>query len=979
MLTTHPPHSATHARAESAGRPGSKGPASASRTRTESAGSAPKRRRATTVSSVGVASAGAYTGAIASAGGVAALRGESAAEDTDEASADSRPLSSSSSMDSHAEGDAGAGTGKKSNASAMAPASSSSSTSSAVAASLPVQPGSVSSAHHRRAPRYHGASSHSYNLLPALGETAQKTDANGRREEGASTEEGSAQPSGKGSSEDPSRRQSFAVRGDVYSRFPSPEPDANGAYPSAGQHSMPFTAEQANAAFAGFSPDYGTNMLPSSTSAADVELAKVRWALHLQPVITFHTSLNADVLVKEVASRLPAYSEAERAFRVYRANVSWMYDVIDDWQGFEREHIAAFYPGAHASTGAPPSASADARHPHALALIFMILSLGTMFDVQRTRADGKPESYFRSAWKLLSLSNAQDQYTIESVQAYHLIGQYLSNRRSGKGADSFMAVLGLTCRHAMSMGLHRDTSDWKEGENAAEAEERRRLFWDLMATDAFRALAWGQPPNLNVEIVTTRFAKAQNGEKEDFHTAKWRIISVLNRILWTCFHLPSVSYDTVLRFDAELRELQRTLLPRLEPNSRDLRGVDLDKASELLREEDEPAIKLMRQELQSRTLAANIEQVLLHLHRPWLLRALQGKVDPAKSPFSHSVLSVQQSSRTLVKICAAVSHRVPRLQVKWVFWAQHSFNAAICQALQVCSAPRSVLVSSVMQDLEEAVAVLDAMRPELDPQTWERRLQLLDTQLDRARMARIHGGAGKSAAKASRRTNTAEAVKSTKELGSLVGAVPRYSTGGSTTATRRGRSATSCETSRTGSAASAPSSSLPPPPPPLLPPTMSSPSIYTQNLSGGTLPPLPGSSPSMLYNSFGGMLPLPPLAATGATPPPSSSALSNPMSSGGGALSSTLSLGGPPSPFSSIVGGRHGSIGSLSGFPTMHNSAHAPFPGASSGGGMEDLAVFAPSDRNQQNALLSGILGEETFESDSGFWMSLLGLSSELH
>ena len=751
--------------------------------------------------------------------------------------------------------------------------------SSVATATLSVQPGSVSSTHHRRAPRYHGASSHSYNLLPALGSEAREKPTESR--EDSNTREGSQA--------EPANRATDLHR-DAYSRFPSPEP-----HQAANTVVAPFTAEQTTAAFAGFSP--------GQPQPASDEVAKVRWALHLQPVITFDSPLSAEILVDEVSSRLPPPEEARRALLVYHYNVSWMYDVIDDWDAFQREHVAAFYPGLYSSEA--NAVPADARHPHALALLFMCLSLGSMFDLQRATGDGKPETYFRCAWKLLSLSNAQDHYTIDSVQAFHLIGQYLSNRRSGKGAESFMAVLGLACRHAMSMGLHRDTSDWKEGEHAAEAEERRRLFWDLMATDAFRSLAWGQPPNLNVDIVTTRFAQPRNGEKEDFHTAKWRIISVLNRILWTCFHLPSVSYDTVLRFDAELRELQRTLLPRLEPNLKDVRGVDLDLASVLLRQEDEPALGIMRQELQSRTLAANIEQVLLHLHRPWLLRALQGKIDPAMSPFSHSVLSVQQSSRTLVKICTAVAQRTPRLQVKWVFWAQHAFNAAICQALQVCSAPQSVLVSSVMQDLEEAVQVLDGMRPGLDGQTWERRLQLLDTQLEKARAARLNPGSGRASAVSASRGS------STKELGSLVGAVPRYSTAASS-----GRSRSSENFAHSNKLPPLRTTAMP-----SLPPT--------------TLPPPPPST-------YGSLSPLPPLSQAS-------------IPTG---LSTTLPAT-PPWPFPTMsTGQRSGSIS----YPNM-----------------DDLAVFAPSDLGQQNALLSGILGEETFESDSGFWMSLLGLSSELH
>ncbi|KDN44940.1 hypothetical protein K437DRAFT_274385 [Tilletiaria anomala UBC 951] len=742
--------------------------------------------------------------------------------------------------------------------------------------------GTLCSAHHSRAPRYLGPSGHSYFL-------AHQQNGNDVMEH--------------------------------FSRHASPEPLPL-SLPADVAGISPLSCEGASSAYLGTKGSGEQATYPGTNATADADrarrLQRVRQAIHLEPVPSVRLRWMHSDLVEELSTRLPPYREAARALRVYRANVTWMWSVIYDCDSFEQDHFQAFYQQHDHLSRSPDTdrapqitKGAETQHPHVLSVIFMVLSLGTLFDVRNSPdSEGKAELYYRCAWRALSLSNYQDSHTVESVQALHLIGQYLCNRKSGKNADSFYPILVSACGLAVSMGLHRDTSEWQEAEEVAQ--ERRKIFWELMATDAFRSLAYGRPTNLNVLHASTNFPQQQlsrpsaphQAAEDDFHTLKFRVVHCLNQILNACFHR-SVSYDTVLHYDAELRELQRSVPSSMRARTvlfQSTRTSDLDAASESLRHSDAKALNAMRQELQSHTLAANIEQALLHLHRPWFIRALHSRTDPLSSPYSQSVAAVMQSSHALIRLCRSILQRVPRIVRRWVFFFQHVFNSAICQALHVCFAPRSVSATSAFEDLEDALQLLSQVKTDLDEVTWGRRLDMLEKLRIKAELTYRGLQTGGASVHASASTSEDTSVE---ELGTFVGGTSRIAP----------------RTSRSNNA-----------------------SIHF---------PLRGSAfPTSSSHDEG----------VQDRPPTRTESLARPSRAPTPCVASNSGHFVPPGP----VGPQ----------PTVANDPFPPYPmyDSDSGFSMDAPQDFASADIVQQNALMAGLLGEETFESDSQFWLSLLGV-----
>ena len=835
--------------------------------------------------------------------------------------------------------------------------------------------GTLSTAlHNRRAPRYLGPSGHSYFL------------AGGHAHDGDG-EDG----------EDDAGRETHASRHvspDHVALAPSsygPSSNAAAATPSSAttwntsSAFLPLTGQPFETSPMNHQPPYQQQQ-PISPEAAEASRREtVRQMLHLEPVPSVQSAWTHADLVRELVTRLPPYEEAMRALQVYRANVTWMWDVIDDWPAFEAEHIAAFYPSYTPfipSSSAPSPAAVEAQHPHVLSLLFMILSLGKLFDLRPGQAEaGQAESFYRCAWRALSLSNYQDSYTIESVQSLHLIGQYLCNRKSGKHADTFYPLLVTASGLAVAMGLHRDSSDWKESE--VVAEERRRLFWELLATDAFRSLAYGRPTNLSVLYAGTKYPQSrrsahlqpqpqpqqqqqQSSETTsgngtittaavppaiDFHNLKFRVVCILNSILDSCFHRLTISYDTVQEYDAQLREFQRQIPAHLRPRlgggstsassaapmsggfaaaAADYAAMDL--ASETLFPEDASRLEAMKQELQAHTLAANVEQVILHLHRPWFIRALHSpqQLDPVLSPYSPSVIAVTQSCRALVTLCRSIAQRVPRLVQRWVFWFQHVFNSAICQALYICFAPRSVAVSSVFGDLEEASQVLAHVRADLDVQTWGRRLELLEKLKARAEASYRNGTSGG---------------------------------GGGSISSAGGGNGGSNSSLRRGSAAGGNQSNL------------NLASSHRSSVSGenGQLDSLVGATKRIAPRSSAAMT----------SPQHVRSRMSNVSSAM--TMTSTMMAGGSGATGMST----NGNVSTPAAASYYDLSAASVDPATGGEGGEQGHVDFefdtafgisgsgpAPFGA-EDDVLLSGLLGEETFSTESGFWRFLLGSGSE--
>ncbi|CAO1616769.1 unnamed protein product [Jaminaea pallidilutea] len=506
-----------------------------------------------------------------------------------------------------------------------------------------------------------------------------------------------------------------------------------------------------------FQPGRREEAGPTALLQADVLSAFLTQPAALVPTPGVRSPFSHRAVVTELSKHLPAAEQARRAFLVYIWNVSWMYDPVHQlrqlWESFYPQDplgpIADFPPpdqddeatptGRNAPTARKKSghrhhSSSSVAHPHRLALIFSVLSLGVLFDVAPgAKESGAAEHFYQCSWAALSFSNLNNHNSIESVQTIHLIGQYLCNRKSGRNADSFYPLIGYAVRSAVSMGLHRDAQAWNLSKK--ELQERRRLFWELFACDAFRSLAYGRPCNIQDHHTNAIYPghRPNRPLSDHFHTSKFHVVRLLNRIIDTCYGA-DVPYSVILDLDKELRQLWSTKLPSELGTQRwsTLQGSSFNDASMNL--DDVESLRELHIQLQAHTIAANIHQTFLHLHRPWFLKAIRSNehADLFHSPYIRSVIAVSESSRTLISIGASISQKAFLVSARWNFFWQHVFNAGVCQCLHVLYSPHGISAVSAWEDVGRAVALLQYVRSDRSDVIWAGKLKLLDRMRNQA-------------------------------------------------------------------------------------------------------------------------------------------------------------------------------------------------------------------------------------------------------
>ncbi|THG97365.1 hypothetical protein EW026_g4615 [Hermanssonia centrifuga] len=168
---------------------------------------------------------------------------------------------------------------------------------------------------------------------------------------------------------------------------------------------------------------------------------------------------------------LPPADEAADLRLIYFQHAAWMYNPVSLDQFNEHVYYQFYNPNA-----APPID--DPLLSHQLALMFMVLAIGSLMDIKRPSYNIESEKYHQLARAALFQSPIFEEPTINAVQVLYLMAFYLFlSERHGSGVGSRWAFMGLAVKLGISMGLHRDAGRWNV--EHAEIERRRQTFWEF--------------------------------------------------------------------------------------------------------------------------------------------------------------------------------------------------------------------------------------------------------------------------------------------------------------------------------------------------------------------------------------------------------------------------------------------------------------------------------------------------------------------
>jgi len=134
-----------------------------------------------------------------------------------------------------------------------------------------------------------------------------------------------------------------------------------------------------------------------------------------------------------------------------------------------------------------------------LGMLFAVLAVATNYsELSYHNRVATSQAYVQTSFHCLRLSNFLIRPSLDSLQALLILGFVLANDMK---AEASWALLGLTCRLAQALGLHRGPNENTRLVTPAEIDlPKRKLWWTIVWQDSLLSLSFDRAP----VAVTTR-------------------------------------------------------------------------------------------------------------------------------------------------------------------------------------------------------------------------------------------------------------------------------------------------------------------------------------------------------------------------------------------------------------------------------------------------------------------------------------------
>ncbi|KAM0750926.1 hypothetical protein T439DRAFT_380761 [Meredithblackwellia eburnea MCA 4105] len=386
---------------------------------------------------------------------------------------------------------------------------------------------------------------------------------------------------------------------------------------------------------------------------------------------------------------LPPREEAERLARIYFDVCAFMFSPMEAAQLFEEYLPNAYQP----------------QHPQGpqLACVFVILALGIMFDRnQPPTPHSDAVQYFALSQSTLAASRFLSTATIATVQVIQLSGNYLFNSspRLNNVGELFYPLVGIGMRQVVSMGLHRDGSNW--GLSGEELNRRRLLFYELITLDRLQAFTSGRPYMIQEKHYDTEMPEGAS----EFQICKWKLAIFMGRVIDDVFSVKPPTIAVLGKVDSDLRKL-------FESSPESIRSLVLPTTAFVTRPVGPPTFRQppapivdYKGALQNHSIDLLFSQILLFLHKPAFAQALENPEPLQSGQLVPSVNAVILEAGPFVLALAKSWIRIdPVLCPRWWHIFFHSFAAAASMASLVLKCPNSILTPHAWDQLTFAVEI----------------------------------------------------------------------------------------------------------------------------------------------------------------------------------------------------------------------------------------------------------------------------------
>ncbi|KAJ7245017.1 hypothetical protein B0H12DRAFT_1128264 [Mycena haematopus] len=409
---------------------------------------------------------------------------------------------------------------------------------------------------------------------------------------------------------------------------------------------------------------------PNAALTTDADSTPIVSPDILQLSITFPFPWTMDLKIRQrIRDALPPRAEAQALCEEARRNALWQYN-LDPSRTFIDLLIHSVY-----------TMPIQELSPRRLALLLMVLSIGSLVDLSRPLGSLHGEAYHHLARAAVCEIPLMEEPDFDELHAlffmiwYHLV--FSDNRKAVGYAWNLM---GFVAKLAQGLGLHRDGSRLKV--IPEEYERRRAIFWELLNLDCRMSLSLGRPPSLSLSHVDTNppaYTESTHVPKDEILYHEWKnafFIKCLSPILEAVAVVTPPDYQHLLELDARARDFHPPAA--LADSGATARYLVMQRA----------------------IVASGRDIATLQLHRRCFTEALNGTFVDLHHPYAPSVLATYIGASSLIATLETLFDREPQLSARFLHFWFNAFSATVTLSLFVSRAPATSLAPYALQDLD---------------------------------------------------------------------------------------------------------------------------------------------------------------------------------------------------------------------------------------------------------------------------------------
>ncbi|KAI5480145.1 hypothetical protein MNV49_001805 [Pseudohyphozyma bogoriensis] len=364
---------------------------------------------------------------------------------------------------------------------------------------------------------------------------------------------------------------------------------------------------------------------------------------------------------------LPPREDGEVLLNSYYRHFSWQSVSFAATKIFDKAY----------SLATPEEQTSLEMPPCDLGLLFSIFAMGSYYNLELPPDDSSVEECLKISKCCLAKGDFMANNTISAIQSLLIMGHLQLSMESGNNGDAAWPLWGITSRMIMAMGLHRDGEKWNLP--TATVEERRRVFWECHATDVMTSNCFSRPGAMNPLYIDTALPSLP---LDDFHRSKFSLSFIFDGVLDHAMKVVHPPYSNVQALNEQIINFERNVPYNLR--CRPVLSVLLSTyPSQEIAAQASPALDKRNLHLtfQQFTLAMNLCELLVFLHRPYFARAInESPQSPERSVYGLSYLAV-------VERCN-----------------YHAFNSAACVGSLVLKNPQSSLAHFAINIVDSCIA-----------------------------------------------------------------------------------------------------------------------------------------------------------------------------------------------------------------------------------------------------------------------------------